>query len=110
MRPTYLTRTTSIALALAMTVLGSAAPHAALAPNYQRLAELRAILNDPGVIAAFGIDALTSLTYVGPDQYQAASDRCQLAVRIVGRPMPAGMVGARQFSVSPGRIACRKQP
>lgn len=95
-------------LAIAAMFASMTAAHAALAPNYQRLAELRAILNDPGVIAVFGNDPLTSLNYLGPDHYQAASERCQLAVRIVGRPLPAGMVGARQFTVSPGKIACRK--
>ena len=44
---------------------------------------------------------------VGPDSYLVASEACQLPVRIMGQPLPAGMVGARRFSVSAGKPACR---
>ncbi|MGV2979567.1 hypothetical protein ACERNI_05080 [Camelimonas sp. ID_303_24] len=96
-----------LAFLLPASLAGLAEARAALAPNYQRLAELRAILEDPAVIAAFGVAPIDSIARVGPDSYLVASEACQLPVRIMGQPLPAGMVGARRFSVSAGKPACR---
>ncbi len=92
---------------LAASLVGVVEARAALAPNYQRLAELRAILDDPAVIAAFGAAPITSITHVGSDSYLVASETCQLSVRIVGHALPSGMVGPRRFSVSAGKASCR---
>jgi hypothetical protein len=99
--------------ALAVTILcasafASAMPAAAaLAPNYQRLVELNAVLEHPGVIGAFGtMEPIDRVEYAGPDLYRVTAGRCRLEVRIVGLPMPRGMVGARHFEARPGRRVC----
>ena len=79
---------------------------AALAPNYQRLAELRAILDHPGVTAAFGHEPIERVLYVRPDLYLVTAGRCRLPVVIASLPVPDGVVGARRFEVRPGRRAC----
>lgn len=81
---------------------------AALAPNYQRLAEMRAILDNPEVQAAFDVRRpIEGLTYLGPDHYQASGGGCHLDIRLIGVAMPDGMVGARRLKVQAGRLACR---
>ena len=82
---------------------------AALPPNYQRLAELRAVLEHPGVAGAFGVmEPIDRLEYVAPDLYRVTAGRCHLDVRIVGLPMPNGMVGARRLEARPGERVCRR--
>ena len=81
---------------------------AALAPNYQRLAELRAVLDLPAVASAFGIAPIERIDYVATDRYRISAGRCTLDVRIVGLPMPRGMVGARRFEARAGRPVCRR--
>jgi hypothetical protein len=79
---------------------------AALAPNYQRLRELSAVLEHPGVVAAFGQTPIDRVEYVRTDLYRVSAGRCRLDVRIVGLPTPRGMVGARRFEARPGRRVC----
>jgi hypothetical protein len=81
---------------------------AALPPNYQRLAELRAVLDLPAVGTAFGIEPIDRIDYVATDLYRLSAGRCHLDVRIVGLPMPRGMVGARRFEARAGRRVCRR--
>lgn len=88
--------------------LSTAPAEAALAPNYQRLAELRAILDLPAVATAFGIEPISRIENVATDRYRLSAGRCTLDVRIVGLPMPRGMVGARRFEARAGRPVCRR--
>ena len=86
------------------------AAHAALAPNHQRIAEMKAILDHPQVVSAFAVsDPVVRLEYRAADRYLVVTAKCQLPVRIVGRQQPAGMVGARQFDVEPGAVQCSKR-
>jgi len=80
---------------------------AALPPQYQRIAELRAVLDSPAVAGVFGdMPPISRIDYVGPDLYRVTAGRCRVDVRIVGLPMPRGMVGARRFEARPGRRVC----
>jgi hypothetical protein len=98
-----------LSLAAAGLALLTAAPgNAALAPNYQRLAELRAILDLPEVASAFGIDPVDRIDHVAADLYRLSAGRCTLDVRIVDLPMPRGMVGARRFEARAARRVCRR--
>jgi hypothetical protein len=98
---------TSLRLAAVFAALAAMPAQAALAPNYQRLAELRAVLDTPGVAAAFGtMEPIERIEYAGPDRYRVSAGRCRLDVRIVDLPMPPGMVGARRFEARPGRRVC----
>ena len=99
-----------IALRLAMAagaLLAAAPSSAALAPNYQRLAELNAVLNNSGVASAFGMTPIDRVEYLSPDLYRATAGRCHVDVRIVGLPMPRGMVGARRFEARAAGRICR---
>ena len=100
-------RSLSLLTAAAAAALTALPAHAALPPNYQRLAELRAVLDLPAVGTAFGLEPIDRIDYVATDLYRLSAGRCHLDVRIVGLPMPRGMVGARRFEARAGRRVCR---
>jgi hypothetical protein len=79
---------------------------AALPPQHQRIAELRAIIADPRVVGAFGATAIDRIEYVRSDLYRVSGGGCRLDVAIVGLPTPDGMVGPRRFQVKAGRRVC----
>lgn len=92
---------------LGAAVLAASPASAALPPNHQRIAELRAVLNDGGVAAAFDMSQpIERIEYVRPDLYRVSAGRCRLDVAIVGLPMPRGMAGPRRFETRPGRKLC----
>lgn len=89
-------------------LFAAAAPaSAALPPKYQRLAELRAVLENPAIQNALGEGLIDRVQYVRNDLYRVHSGRCHVDARIVGLPLPSGMVGARRFEVQAGRRVCR---
>lgn len=96
------------ALTLVSTFAASGtAAWAALAPNYQRMAELQAVLTHPGVIAAFKVSQpIDRIEYLKPDLYRVSAGACHVDVKIVSKPNDTGMVGARQFAVEPGKPIC----
>jgi hypothetical protein len=81
---------------------------AALPPNYQRLAELRAILNDTRVTDWFDTrHPIERVEWVKPDLYRVTGGACHLDVGIQdvrrsGSPMP----GPRPFMLVPGALTC----
>lgn len=92
---------------VAAVALGAAAAHAELPPKHQRIAELRAVLDHPGVANAFpGQEMIDRIEYVRADLYRVHSGRCHVDAAIVGLPTPSGMVGGRRFEVRPGRRVC----
>jgi len=93
--------------ALSLVVLVASPAVAALAPNYQRLAELRAVLEHPGVNNALQDAIVDRVEYVRTDLYRVTAGRCYVDVAIIGLPVPRGVVGARRFEVRPGRKVCR---
>ena len=93
--------------AICFIALATAPAGAALAPNYQRLAELRAVLQHPGVNSALQDAAVDRVEYVRTDLYRVSAGRCHVDVAIVGLPLPRGVAGARRFEVRPGRRVCR---
>lgn len=92
--------------ALAAALLAATPALAALPPQYQRLAELRAVMDHADVAAAFGGVLIDRIEYVRPDLYRVTAGRCHVDVRIVGLPMPRGMVGARRFEARPAALVC----
>lgn len=95
--------------ALAVPALAAVPASAALPPNYQRVAELKAVLADPKVGGAFPMEApIERVEYVRPDLYRVSGGRCRLDVAIVDLPMPPGVVGGRRFAVRPGPLACAR--
>ena len=92
-------------LAAAAVLAASVPAWAALPPQYQRAAELRAIIDNTGIVDLFGIDRLIErIEYVEPDLYRVTSGNCHLDVRIVDKPQPS--VGPREFDVEPGELVC----
>jgi len=94
--------------ALCLAGLAAMPASAALPPNYQRLAELRAVLALPAVGTAFGIEPIERIELVRPDLYRVSAGRCHLDVRIVDLPTPRNVVGARRFEARAGRTVCRR--
>lgn len=80
---------------------------AALPPAYQRMAELKAIIDQPDLVAAFPPNTpIDEISYVSPDLYRVKAGKCALSVKIVGKALPERMVGARQFDVVIGKAEC----
>lgn len=91
---------------LAASALAAAPAAAALAPNYQRLAELRAVISHPQVAQAFGSNPVDRVEFVRTDLYRVSAGRCRLDVAIVDLPTPANVSGGRRFEARPGRVRC----
>jgi hypothetical protein len=72
---------------------------AALPPQYQRQAELVAIIQDQAVETALQHEPINAVRMTGVDAYQVTSDHCKVTVGIVDTPVQDGMVGPRQFAV-----------
>jgi len=95
---------------LAGAMLGALPASAELAPNYQRQAELRAVLLHPGVVGAFSSDQLIErVEYVRRDLYRVSAGGCHLDVAIDGLPTPPGVSGGRRFEVRPGKKVCPRR-
>ena len=97
---------TSSLIALGAVVLAAAPAPAALAPNYQRLAELRAVIAHPAVGRAFGADPIDRIEYLRTDLYRVTAGRCRVDVAIVDLPTPRDVSGPRRFDVRPGALVC----
>jgi hypothetical protein len=94
------------ALFPAALALAAAPAAAALPPQYQRMAELRAVLDDDRVAEAFGSAPIERIEYVRSDLYRVTAGRCRVDVALVDRPAPAGIAGPRSFAVKAGRKVC----
>ena len=97
-----------IKLVAATIAFAIAAPAlAALPPAYQRMAELKAILDHHDLVAAFPQNMpIDEVSHVSDDLYQVKAGKCVLRVKIVGKALPGGVVGARQFDVVIGKAEC----
>lgn len=100
-------RNLTVVAALAA-VLAAFPATAALPPKYQRLAELRAVLDDRDVSEALGDTPIDSVVHVRTDLYRVTAGRCRVDARIVGLPMPDGVAGARRFEVRAGQRVCAR--
>ena len=87
-------------------VLCSAPAMAALPPQYQRLAELRAILDDSRVVGAFS-RPIDKIERIAEDLYRLTAGTCTMDVAIKDNPSRAGVVGPRSFFIDPAQIACK---
>ena len=98
--------TASRLIALCAAALAASPAAAALAPNYQRLAELRAVIAHPAVGRAFGSDPVDRVEFVRTDLYRVSAGRCRVDVAIVDLPTPSDVSGPRRFDVRPGPLVC----
>lgn len=88
-------------------VLCSATAMAALPPQYQRLAELRAILNDSKVVGAFTGHPIDKIEWIAEDLYRLTAGPCTMDVAIKDNPSRSDVVGPRRFFIDPARMACK---
>lgn len=88
--------------------LSGLSAQAALPPGYQRTAEFKAILESTAVVEAFNAHRqfIEHVEYVKPDLYRVSAGQCVLDVTLKEKPLPDGMVGARQFDLQVGAIDC----
>jgi hypothetical protein len=94
-------------LLLAAAASGPEAPPLALSPAYQRLAELRAIAEKPGIVDALKEVPIERVEYVSSDLYRVTAGKCRLEARIVDLPRPHNVAGGRRFEVQVGKAVCR---
>ena len=80
---------------------------AALPPQYQRQAELVAIIQDRAVEQALQDEPIGAVRMTGVDVYEVTSESCKVVVGIVDTPVQDGMVGPRQFAVVVSGVTCR---
>lgn len=80
---------------------------AALPPQYQRRAELTAVLNIATEVLGIG-RLIDGIEMSEPDIYSVRSGTCSLIVRIVDSPKKRepGWVGPREFEAVPDPLAC----
>ena len=79
----------------------------ALAPQYQRLAELRAILNDPKVTDRFDINhPIDRVEWVTPDLYRVTGGACHLDIAIHDQPRSQPIAGPRAMVLVPSALTC----
>jgi hypothetical protein len=88
-------------------VLCSATAMAALPPQYQRLAELRAILDDSRVVGAFTSRPIDKIERIAEDLYRLTAGPCTMDVAIKDSPSRANVVGPRGFFIDPAPMACK---
>ena len=93
--------------AFALATLAAAPGPAALPPDVQRLNQLRAVLNHPELVEAFGpAMPITRIEYVGPNLYRVTAGRCHLDFTIIHQRMPRGRLGTPPFEARPLRRIC----
>ena len=97
---------------LALIVALHATPaSAALPPQYQRLKELQAILDDGGVASAFDMHhPIDKIERVSADLYRVSSGPCTMDIAIKDDPkraLPPGWTGARRFILERGPFTCK---
>ena len=94
------------AIVLAVTIAAGMTPaFAALAPEYQRVAEFRAVISE----ATRVLGTIDGVTFVSDDVYEARSASCRVIVRIEDVASQAGgkpVDGPRQFRAFANPPAC----
>jgi hypothetical protein len=84
---------------------------AALPPQYQRVNELKAILDNLAIVEAFGIShPIEKIERVGDDLYRVTSGSCSMKVAIeddLSKHHAQGWAGPREFVVKPGKLTCK---
>ncbi|SEP61749.1 hypothetical protein SAMN05428969_0149 [Devosia sp. YR412] len=94
--------------AIGLSLVGTSVALAALPPQYQRQAELLAIIGDEGVVEAFGFGGIEGVELNGVDHYIVRGGDCMLDVMIEDLPNQheAGWAGPREFKLVLGTLVC----
>lgn len=94
------------ALAVGAFILSITPAFAAIAPHYQRLRELRALVDNNRIISAFGARSIDRIEYISLDLYRLSGGGCHLDAKIVDQPLPDGMAGGQRFTIEVGLLNC----
>lgn len=85
---------------------GVSSSWAALPPNYQRIAELQAILADSAVVESFKVNQpIERIEFTKTDLYRVTAGKCHVDVAIVDQPGEK-RPGPRQFTVKVVASTC----
>jgi hypothetical protein len=79
---------------------------AELPPQYQRQAEMGAIITSNAVDAALANEPIEMIRLTKTDVYVVRSARCKVNVAIVDTPRAEEIVGAREFTVEIINTTC----
>jgi hypothetical protein len=100
------TRLAGTTLACLVALLPALPAAAALPPQYQRLAELSEIMNNPDVSSRLMDAPIDAIERIGEDIYSVRAGECTLEVRIVDDPSAEPMPGPREFLLEVGDAVC----
>lgn len=100
-----------LASILILVLAGTMPSLAALPPQFQRQAEIEAVLK--AAVEILGVQKLVDgVSLVAPDRYEVRFGECTMMVRIIDLPNKRGeaMAGPRQFSAMPEAPRCPPVP
>jgi hypothetical protein len=80
---------------------------AALAPNYERLRELEAVLGSDELAGKIGSRPINGIEATGPSTYRVWTDQCTITVNLVGASSTPAIAGAWRFTIQVGEPQCR---
>lgn len=95
---------------LTAVLLAPAPAFAALSPQYQRLVELRRILEDTRISDAFDArHPVEKVEWIAANRYRVSAAGCAMdvAIRTVERHGADRRIGERPFLVVPGKLVCK---
>ncbi|MBV9860497.1 MAG: hypothetical protein JO038_10410 [Alphaproteobacteria bacterium] len=93
--------------ALILCLSAAVSASAALPPQYERLAELRAILNDPTIVDLFDIThPIDKIELMAPDLYRVSGGGCHVDVSVKDAAKPEPIPGPRSFVLLATALIC----
>ena len=95
------------ALAAAL-ILAAAPASAALAPLYESMREIEAMLGDPRMADAFkNMEPIVSIEMTAQDVWEFRTPSCLVQVTVKNATVEPGLVGPRQFTLEFGEASCK---
>lgn len=93
-------------LSALLLLTATAGARAALPPYWQRLGEIRAILESNDIARKLEERPIDSIERPADDLYRVKAGPCTIDIRIVDDPQPP-MPGPRRYHIEVGEPACR---
>lgn len=95
------------ALAAAL-ILAAAPASAALAPLYETMREIEAMLGDPRMAEAFkNMEPIVSIEMTAQDVWEFRTPNCSVVVTVKDVEETPTMVGGRKFTLEFGEASCK---
>ena len=97
-----------VLLAVAALIVAAVPASAALSPLHESIREIKTILDDPRLAAAFRDQLpIISITVKSQDVFEFTSPSCTVDVSVVDVARPPKIVGGRQFTLEFGEATCK---